>query len=260
MNVFTSSLAALLFGGVIFVNYLANALPINGRNTGEISDAYGNLFAPPGFTFSIWGLIYTMLLVFVVYQFGLFDTKNYAQKVGLLKKIFPYFSINMIANMVWVFLWHYDYIFLSLLVMIILLATLIQISLLLQKETFSFGEKVCIKWPFSVYFGWITVATIANVTVFLVSIEWSGFGIAESVWTSMVLLLGTLVGLRRMIKDTNVVYGLVFVWAYGGILTKHVSFGGFSGQYPDVIVTVTLCLSLFFVFGIRMILMPFQKK
>jgi hypothetical protein len=96
--------------------------------------------------------------------------------------------------------------------------------------------------PFSVYFGWITVAAIANITVFLVSIGWNGFGVADYVWTSVIVLVGAVIGILRMRKDRNVVYGLVLVWAYLGILLKHVSSDGFGGQYPSIIATVIACL------------------
>ncbi len=223
MKIVSKSLVAILFGGVIVVNYLANALPLNDRNTGEISDAYQNLFAPAGLTFSIWGLIYLLLFVYIVYQFGFFDRKNSAKRNGLIDKIHIYFTINLIANIAWIFAWHYDYIFASVFIMLVLLFTLIKIADINREETFSGLEKLYIRLPFSVYFGWITVATIANVTVFLVSISWTGFGIAEYVWTSIILLVGALIGIMRMLKDKDIAYGLVFVWAYVGILIKHIS-------------------------------------
>lgn len=110
--------------------------------------------------------------------------------------------------------------------------------------------------PFSVYFGWITVAAIANITVFLVSIGWNGFGIADDVWTSSILLVGALIGILRMCKDKNIAYGMVLVWAYLEILLKHVSSAGFGGQYPSVIVTAIICLTLFIFFIGRV----FSKK
>ncbi len=235
-----------MYIAMVVVNYLANVLPINNRATGEISDAYPNLFAPAGFTFSIWGLIYLLLAGYVVYQF----VKKNQTTEELIKKINPLFIATSLANIVWIFAWHYDYIGLSLLIMLALLVLLIKIANTLRDNPFSRQEQLFIKAPFSVYFGWITVATIANITVFLVSIGWNGFGIADYVWTSVVLLVGAGIGIARMLKDKNRIYGLVLVWAYFGILLKHISTGGFDSNYPSIIITLIACLGLFvFVLG-----------
>lgn len=234
----TRIFALLAYIAMIVVNFLATSLPINNRGTGEISDAYSNLFAPAGITFSIWGLIYLLLAIYVIYQF---KSKN----DSLLKKINILFIITSIANILWIFAWHYDYIGLSLALMLVLLIGLIKIADTLRSNELTAEEKKFISIPFSVYFGWITVATIANVTVFLVSINWGGFGIAEFIWTSIILLIGATIGILRMNKDKSVAYGLVLVWAYLGILLKHLSNDGFAGQYTVVITTVIICLALF---------------
>ncbi len=148
-----------------------------------------------------------------------------------------------LANISWIFAWHYDYIAISVFIMSPLLFLLIKIADILRIEKFTPQEKLFILVPFSVYFGWITVASIANITVFLVS--WNRFGIADYVWTSIILLVGAVIGIVRMHKDSNIAYGLVLVWAYLGILLKHVSEGGFGGQYPNVIATVSICLILY---------------
>ena len=226
---------------MVIVNFLANSLPINNRSTGEISDAYPNLFAPAGPAFSIWGLIYLLLAGYVLYQFATKDQKT----KELLKKINPLFIGTSLANISWIFAWHYDHIALSVLIMAALLILLIKIADVIGKQQLTSQEKLFISTPFSVYFGWITVATIANITVFLVSIGWNGFGIADFVWMSIVLLIGALIGILRMQKDKNIAYGLVLVWAYAWILFKHLSAAGFDGQYRSVIATVIACLILF---------------
>jgi hypothetical protein len=251
-NMLTKIFAAVAYFAMVAVNYLANGLPINNRSTGEISDAYPNLFAPAGLTFSIWGLIYLLLGGCVLYQFL---KKN--QKIeGLFKKINPLFIAISLANISWIFAWHYDFIGLSVLIMAALLFLLIKIADILRTQQLISWEKLFIWAPFSVYFGWITVATIANITVFLVSIGWNGFGIADFVWTSIILLVGALIGVLRMRKDNNIAYGLVLVWAYLGILLKNLSADGFNGQYPSVIATVVVCLVLFVFFVGRI----FYKK
>lgn len=243
-NILIKIFTAFTFIAMVVVNGLANSLPINNRSTGQISDAYPNLFAPAGLTFSIWGIIYLLLTGFVLYQF----TQASLAKKDLLSKINPLFIATSLANICWIFTWHYDYIGFSVLLMTILLTCLIKIADLLRTEQFSSLEKLLIRAPFSVYFGWITVATIANITVFLVSIGWNGFGIADFIWTSIILFVGALIGIMRMLKDRNIPYGLVLVWAYLGILLKHVSAQGFAGQYPVIIGTVIACLVLFVFF------------
>lgn len=247
-NMIIKILAGVAYAAMVAVNFLANSLPINNRSTGDISDAYPNLFAPAGLTFSIWGLIYLMLGAYMVYQF----TKSSQPREGLLKKINVLFILTSLANILWIFAWHYDYIGLSVLIMAALLFLLIKIADILRLEQLTAREKIFISAPFSVYFGWITVASIANITVFLVSLGWNGFGIADYIWTSLILLVGALIGILRMRKDKNIAYGLVLIWAYLGILLKHLSAGGFNGKYPGIIATVIVCLVAFGFFAGRM--------
>jgi hypothetical protein len=240
-KIYIKILVLVTYIAMVVVNFLANGLPINNRGTGEISDAYPNLFAPAGPAFSIWGLIYLLLGVYVIYQF----VKKEQKAEEVIQKINPLFIATSLANISWIFAWHYDYIGLSVCIMAVLLILLIKIADILRVEKFSALEKLSIWAPFSIYFGWITVASIANITIFLVSIGWNGFGIADFIWTSIILLVGALIGILRMNKDKNIAYGLVLVWAYSWILFKHLSAGGFDNQYPSIIVTVTVCLVVF---------------
>lgn len=233
--------SALAYLAMVLINYLAVSLPLNNRSTGQISDAYPNLFAPAGITFSIWGVIYLLLGAYVIYQ--LFS--NNKKTTMLLKQTNLLFMFNSIVNMLWIFAWHYDFIWLSLILMIALLVTLIKIADLHRSVKLNSLENLVIKTPFSVYFGWITVATIANITVFLVSIGWNGFGIPDFVWTVVVLFVGMLIGVTRMKKDKNIPYGLVLIWAYFGILYKHTSAAGFSGQYSLVILATSACIIIY---------------
>ena len=246
-NILLKISAGIAYVAMVAVNFLANSLPINNRSTGEISNAYPNLFAPAGLTFAIWGLIYLLLGGYVVYQF----TKSSQQKEGLFKKINPFFIATSLANILWIFAWHHEYIVISVLVMAFLLFFLVKIADILRTEQFSPLEKLIIRAPFSVYFGWITVAAIANITVFLVSIGWNGFGIADYIWTSIILLVGALIGILRMGKDKSIAYGLVLIRAYLGILLKHLSANNFAGKYPGIVITVVVCLILFFFFIVR---------
>jgi hypothetical protein len=248
-KIFIKILVVVTYIAMVVMNFLANALPINNRGTGEISNAYPNLFAPAGPAFSIWGLIYLLLGIYVIYQFVKKDQKT----EEVIQKINPFFIATSLANISWIFAWHYDYIAISVAVMAVLLILLIKIADIIRLGNFTTIEKVSIWAPFSIYFGWITVASIANITVFLVSFGWNGFGLADFVWTSIILLVGALIGILRMNKDKNVAYSLVLVWAYSWILFKHLSLSGFDGQYQGIVVTTIVCLA-FFLFSIgRMI-------
>lgn len=243
----TKLLVALTFIVMIGVNTLANSLPINGQNTGQVSDAYGNLFAPAGLTFAIWGLIYLMLAFYTLYQFGLFHKDDRSEILTLIKLISPYFILSSLINTVWIFAWHYDFIGISLVLIAAILILLIKINLLIDKETLTNKEKFFIGAPFSIYFAWITVATIANATTFLVSIAWNGFGISEIIWTVIILIVGVAIGFLTIKIRKDIPYGLVLVWAYGGILLKHISEDGFAMAYVPVIITVAICLFVFVV-------------
>lgn len=235
---FTKILTLVAYLSMVFVNYLAVTLPLAGRDTGAISDSYPNLFAPVGYTFSIWGLIYLLLGLYVFYQFR-------QNKDSLTPRLNKIFIVNAFLNAAWIFAWHYDYIWLSVLIMLGLLFTLIKIADILRVSTLSKQQRWFVRLPFSVYFGWITVATIANITVFLVKLNWGGFGLAESLWMIIILLVGTAIGSARILYDKNIPYGLVLIWAYGGILSKHISSTGYASQYPSVINTTVLAMVVF---------------
>lgn len=229
---------------MITVNTLANIIPINGVTTGQVSDSYPNLFTPAGLTFAIWGLIYLLLGGYTLYQTGLFQGNTNTIKTGLLNKIGVLFSISSIANALWIFSWHYGFIPLSMILMLVILVCLILINQTLKDEQLSEREYLFVRLPFSVYFGWITVATIANATVLLVSLGWKGFGLAEETWAIIIIFVGFIIGATTMLKNRDLAYGLVIVWAYAGILLKHLLPDGFGGQYFAVIVTTSICIFL----------------
>jgi hypothetical protein len=237
-------ITAITFLIMVTVNGLANTLPINGVNTGQISDSFPNLFAPAGLTFAIWGLIYLLLAGYTLYQLGVFRDDTSAMRNELLSRTGVLFSVSSIANTAWVFAWHYYMVPLSMLLIIVILVCLILINQRMKDESFSQREYFFIRLPFSVYFGWITVATIANATILLVSIGWKGFGLAEATWAVIMISAGLVIAVATMLKNKDIAYGLVIVWAYAGILLKHTSPEGFAGQYPAVITTTMVCIFL----------------
>ncbi len=230
---------------MIVVNMLANLLPLNGVNTGQVSDSYPNLFAPAGITFAIWGVIYVLLAMYSLYQLGLFQKKGSDLKTHLIHKINILFCVSSVANAIWIFAWHSFNIQITMLLMLVILVCLIWINQLTKKETLTAKERIFVRLPFSVYFGWITVATIANATALLVSLHWNGFGIPESVWAVIILAVGMAIGAATIIRNRDYAYGLVLIWAYAGIFIKHTSATGFASQYPLVIFAVVACIILF---------------
>ncbi len=232
----------IVFIGMVIVNALASLLPLNGMDTGAISDSYPDLFAPAGVTFAIWGLIYFLLLIFTVFQF--FPAEN-QPAASRLKRVQIFFIISSLANIAWIFAWHWQQIGLSLIFMIVILLCLILTDRQVSKQPLTIKERLCLKLPFSIYFGWISVATVANVTTFLVSIDWNGFGLPEGLLTSAVLIVATIIALLVVTTRMNWAYGAVFVWAYAGIIIKHLdAAAGFGSQYIEVIITASVCLGL----------------
>lgn len=213
--------AVLNAGGLLFAltaNGLANSLPINGVTTGEVSDAYPNLFTPAAVTFSIWGLIYALLAFFVFWQFGVLKRRE----GKVLEKIGFWFVLSCLANGAWIVAWHYGEIGWSLGLMLVLLASLSVIVSRVRRirEVTKGAGRVAVRWAFSIYLGWISVATIANVTVLLVSLKWDGFGLPQEFWTVLVLLAAVGLALTAVLKHGDLAYALVVVWAFVGILYK----------------------------------------
>ncbi len=206
------------FALTLTVNALANILPINGLGTGEISDMFKVFFVPAGYVFSIWGLIYLALLGFTVYHSLPSQREN-----PRLRQVGYWFALGNLANAVWIFLWHYLLIPASLVMMLTLLASLLIIYVRLEiglKPAPSAAEKWLVNLPFSIYLGWITVATIANVTDALYDLNWNGFGIAPEVWAVIMLVVATLVAALMAFTRGDVAYMAVLAWAFAGIGVK----------------------------------------
>lgn len=218
---------------MITLNILANALPFNGKTTGQVSDQYDNLFTPSGMTFSIWGVIYVLLSLVLVYL--LFKPNAYFEQQVNLKIIILLTALSFF-NGLWIVLWHYDQILLTLFVMIFLLVILgILFTLIPASETL-------IKITVSIYFGWISVATIANVTVLLTKYQFNGFGINPIYWLLFILIIGVILSMLVLFYTRNTLYVFVIIWAYLGILMKHISVTGWNRTYPIAIYTLIVLL------------------
>lgn len=202
----------------VIVNSLAGSTTLlGGVNTAVISDSNPTLITPAGFTFSIWGIIYVLLGLFVVFQaLPRQREKTYNKQIGWL------FVLSSIINIAWLFSWQYELLSLSLPLMFLLLGTLILIYMRLGigKAKATFQEQLAVHTPFSVYLGWITIASIANVSVTLVSVNWDGFGINPEVWATLIIVVALAITLLVIATRKDVAYSLVIIWALIGIAVK----------------------------------------
>jgi len=205
------------FISTIIVNALANIIPFGGRTTGDLSDMYDVFFIPAGYVFSIWSLIYLGLGAYTVYQAIPAQRDN-----PQLRAIGWLFVLSCIFNSAWIFVWHYQFVGLSILIMLALLASLMAIysRLYSSYRLASSAEKIIMHWTFRVYLGWITVATIVNVTTFLDFSGYEGAPLAPEMWAAIMLAIATAIGLYFALKMRDVAYALVLVWAFVGIFIK----------------------------------------
>ena len=245
-------LLALL--AMLTVNALSSILPINGVTPKEVSDRYPNLFVPAPLTFAIWGVIYLLVIGYTLYQLGLFRKKGEPVNDKLLARTGIVFILSSLLNLSWVIAWHYGQLTLSFVLLALLLIALIDIRLIIHaQEPLSRKEKWLVRLPFSVYFGWVTVATIAGATALLVGSGFGGLGISEAIWTILILLVGAGIGIATALRFRDIPYLIVFIWAYFNILQNHVSPAGFAGAYTGVIATLALCLAAFVAVSIALL-------
>jgi len=210
----------LLFVGVIAVNALANILPINGYNTGQVSAFYPNTFVPAGFTFSIWGVIYLLLFSYTIGNtYYTLKQKQFPKAFAFIERINNYFLLTCFFNMSWILAWHFLQIELSVLIMLLFLITLIQ--LFLKSTTIANAltstQKFILQTPFIVYLGWISVATIANITALLVAYKWTAYSIAPVYWSAAMILIAIVLAMLILSKFKVVEFALVVAWALWGI-------------------------------------------
>lgn len=237
-------LVTLTYLMMIAANGAANTLPLNGRRTGDVSFEYDNLFTPAGVTFSIWGVIYLLLGVHVLYQWGLFrDRPDSPADTALLNRVGVLFSLSSLANTAWIFAWHYDLIPLSAVLLIAILVCLALIVTTVRRANPTGRQRWFVGVPFSVYFGWSTVAVVANITVLLVYWKWDGFGLPESTWAVAIILVAMAIGTATMLRNRDVAYGLVLIWAYVGILIRQTS--DLDGRYPMIVAAVVASLLVY---------------
>lgn len=220
------------------VNILASTLPLNGQYTGEISDRFQVYFVPAGYVFSIWGVIYLGWIAFIFFQF-----RGSQKESSRLRRLGYLFAISNVANAAWLFCWHYNQFGLSVLVMLALLGLLIAsyLRLNVNRVPVTRLEYWSVDVPFSVYLGWITVATVANITDWLYLVEWNGFGIPAQIWAVIMLAVASLLGLGMAVTRRDVGYLSVLVWAFIGIAVK---------QTPAPVVVVSAWVAAMLMLGL----------
>ena len=222
---------------VIAVNAAANIVPINGYGTGQLSDLNPTGFTPAGWVFSIWSLIYLGLIAYALAT--ILGSEKIKARSALVRRMFLF---NAAAITAWIFAWHYRLVELSLAVMVCILGTLIAIhSKLMRSARPSIAELLCIDAPFSLYFGWITTATIANLGAVFFSQQFYPFNLSMDLWAlvSVVAAAGVYIWMGAVTGD--IIYCIVFVWASLGIFYKPV---GISDPVKIAAITGTALLLL----------------
>jgi hypothetical protein len=202
----------------IVINGLANALPLNDLTTGEISDRFEVYFVPAGYVFAIWGLIYIGLIAFALYQALPAQAEN-----PRLQRIRGLFLISSLANIAWLFLWHYEVFSATIFAMVLLLISLaaIYVRLGIGRSRVDRIEKYLVRVPFSIYLGWVSVATIANATSLLDYLGWGGWGLDPQVWAVIMIGVTTILGSIMAIDRYDGAFILVLSWALVGIAVRH---------------------------------------
>ncbi len=203
---------------VLLVNFLSNALPINNLTQDDLSVLNPVLITPAGYVFSIWGLIYLSLIAFTVYQaLPRYRESPAVKAVGIL------FALSCLFNILWIFLWHYQQVGWSFIIILLLLATLVIIYLRLGAVTAerNIYDRILVKFPFSLYLGWLSAATIVNFNVWLFNIGWLGIGAGGVFFTILMLIIAALLAVAVFYLRQDYIYSAVFVWALIGIGVRH---------------------------------------
>lgn len=240
-SIFWPLIATILFVAMITVNALANALPINGLDTGEVSDLYPNLFTPSGVTFSIWSVIYFFLAGGVVVMWTNRDDI-------IIQKLFPLFCASCLLNLGWILAWHYLLPGLSVIIMILLLLVLISIFLKLQEaDDLDATKKIWLKFPFTIYLAWISVATIANISAFLVSLDWAGGFLPEQMWAVIMMLAAATLAFIITTKFQAYWFSAVVIWALIGIFLRRRGTEYDYIIYSSVVLAFALAINIFYI-------------
>ncbi len=228
----------------IVVNYGASTLPLNNITPAEVSFLYFNLFTPATYAFSIWGVIYLMVFIFLVAQLPVIKANENSELAIVLDRVNILFIVLNLVNCLWIVSWHYDLILLSTILMVMLLYLLILIKDTFKTIKLGLSDYFKYSVAFSLYLGWICIATIANFAVLLVYYGIEPFGAWQTNFTAILLFIGFLLALLvgRKYRDPFIIG--VFIWAYVAIGIQHINQGTFNSTYPTIITSVVICVWL----------------
>lgn len=222
-----ASLHLLVLLALVFWNYYSNTGAINNKTVGSVSDNLDNLFTPAGYAFAIWGIIYLGLLVLGIYMVVCaFKSDNNNEFIA---KAAPTLILAHLGNAVWLWFWLNEEAGISVIVMLFILGMLTLTVLRLNMQRWDAPLKfiALVWWPIGLYFGWISVATIANISSYLGKLNWTG-GISEIAWTIIMIFIATLLALFMIFNRNMREYGAVFMWAFVAIAVRH------SDQIPSL--------------------------
>ena len=228
-------LALASFGFVLVMNAVATALPLGGLSVGEVSRRYDTLFAPIDFTFGIWGLIYLGLTVYSLTQL--------AVDSPVTRAITPWFIAANLLNGSWIIAWRLELLWLSALILALLLFCLFKINQITTARRTDLSSTLMVAVPFAIYFGWVTVATIANISSLLVQQGLGdGFWLSAQGWTVVILVVAVVIGSATALVNASPAYSMVLVWAFWGIYSRHMAEFEWNQQYPAIILAVQILL------------------
>jgi benzodiazapine receptor len=235
----------------LFVNWLATSLPLFGRDTGEISDLFPTAITPAGYAFSIWGIIYTLLIGFIIVQ-----ASPSANRYPEIDRIGYWFMISSVLNIAWLVLWHALWITSTVIVMIALLISLMIIYRRTRPwdEKTPFAIRLWVSGAFSVYLGWISVATIVNISVMLFNLGWDGWGIPPEIWAMGLLVIAGLLALTIGLMYRDFAYGLVIAWASLAVAVKQ------KEMYPALAIVAYVVAIIVFIYGFIIWIKPYLRK
>lgn len=230
------------FACMVLVNVLAETVPLGGNTTGRISALYPSPITPAPISFSIWGLIYLYLAVFILIQLITKSDNTATEVLG------PWFGISCVANIGWVLAWHFHAMSLAMVFMVVLLLSLVIIEGRLRDMQGTLYHRWLVRAPFGIYYGWITVATIANVSVWLSSIGFTGWGLPSQLWQTVVLLAGGVILCAGIWVNRDILYGLAGLWAYVGIMMRQFTLDTTGSNYLwSLSAIIVCCIAMVFV-------------
>jgi hypothetical protein len=239
-NIILVSINTVTLLATLAVNALANIVPINGFQTGDISNSIPNLFVPYAPTFAIWALIYVALIISVIYQWMIVNNQEKRHHIEVLGL---YFSFANILNALWIISWHYLRIVTSLIIMLLLLYFLILLYVRVHKLEGPLSYNITIRFPISLYLGWITIATAANVTTLLVSIGWNNFGLAPYIWAIGLITVATIINILVAFIWKDIWFPLVGIWSLFGIYQKRM----IESNHINTMVALAALIGLVFI-------------